>query len=85
LHALGWSHLETDIILPFKEIKIGDQIWADRNLDVSHFRNGDPIPEARTDARMARSRKKINSPHGAIMIMTLKMERFTASCIIGMR
>jgi uncharacterized protein (TIGR02145 family) len=36
-------------VQPLKEIKIGNQIWVDRNLDVSHFRNGDPIPEARTD------------------------------------
>lgn len=26
-------------------VKIGDQIWTDRNLDVDHYRNGDPIPE----------------------------------------
>ena len=48
IHALGWNNSEPEIIQPFKEIKIGKQIWADRNLDVSHFRNGDPIPEART-------------------------------------
>lgn len=29
-------------------IKIGDQVWMDVNLNVSHFRNGDPIPEAKT-------------------------------------
>ncbi len=34
---------------PFEEIKIGDQVWMDRNLDVIHFRNGDEIPHARTD------------------------------------
>ena len=33
VHALGWHKPEPDIILSFKEIKIGDQIWADRNLD----------------------------------------------------
>ena len=48
VQALGWDSIESDIILPFKEIKIGNQIWADRNLDVSHFLNGNPIPEART-------------------------------------
>ncbi len=31
-----------------KEIKIGSQIWADKNLNESYFRNGDPIPEAKT-------------------------------------
>jgi len=29
-------------------IKLFDQIWATRNLDVTHFVNGDIIPEART-------------------------------------
>jgi uncharacterized protein (TIGR02145 family) len=27
------------------EIQIGDDIWMIKNLDVSHFRNGDPIPQ----------------------------------------
>ncbi|GAB4151158.1 MAG: fibrobacter succinogenes major paralogous domain-containing protein [Bacteroidia bacterium] len=31
-----------------KEIKIGNQIWMAQNLDVAVFRNGDPIPQART-------------------------------------
>jgi len=34
------------LIPTFKKIKIGDQIWADRNLNVNHFRNGEPIPQA---------------------------------------
>jgi uncharacterized protein (TIGR02145 family) len=32
-----------------EEVKIGDQIWMGRNLDVSNFGNGDPIPYAETD------------------------------------
>jgi uncharacterized protein (TIGR02145 family) len=32
----------------FDSVKIGSQIWMKRNLDVSRFRNGDPIPEAKT-------------------------------------
>lgn len=27
-------------------VKIGDQEWLDRNLAVTHYRNGDPIPNA---------------------------------------
>ena len=27
----------------------GDRTWMTHNLSVSHFRNGDPIPEAKTD------------------------------------
>ena len=30
------------------EVKIGDQKWMSVNLNVSHFRNGDSIPEVRT-------------------------------------
>ncbi|MEP7237193.1 MAG: fibrobacter succinogenes major paralogous domain-containing protein [Ferruginibacter sp.] len=30
------------------EIKTGDQIWMGKNLDISKFRNGDSIPEAKT-------------------------------------
>jgi uncharacterized protein (TIGR02145 family) len=30
------------------EVKIGTQIWATKNLDADRFRNGDPVPEAKT-------------------------------------
>lgn len=32
------------------EVKIGDQVWMTRNLDVGVFRNGEPIRHAATDA-----------------------------------
>lgn len=32
-----------------EEVKIGNQIWMAKNLDVAHFRNGDPIPQAKTE------------------------------------
>jgi len=31
------------------EVTIGTQVWMTKNLDVSVFRNGDPIPEAKSD------------------------------------
>jgi uncharacterized protein (TIGR02145 family) len=30
-------------------VTIGTQVWTTKNLDVSKFRNGDPIPEAKTE------------------------------------
>ncbi len=30
------------------EVTIGTQVWMTKNLDVATFRNGDPIPEAKT-------------------------------------
>lgn len=30
-------------------VTIGKQVWMTKNLDVSMFRNGDPIPEAKTE------------------------------------
>lgn len=42
------------------EIKIGNQIWMSKNLDVSIFRNGDIIPEAKTiqEWQLANEQKK---------------------------
>ncbi len=33
----------------YTTIKIGKQVWMRENLNVSHFRNGDPIVEAKSD------------------------------------
>ena len=33
---------------PVKGVAIGTQTWTTKNLDVATFRNGDPIPEAKT-------------------------------------
>jgi uncharacterized protein (TIGR02145 family) len=36
-----------------KTVKIGNQIWMTKNLDVDKFRNGDPIPQAKTQKEWA--------------------------------
>jgi uncharacterized protein (TIGR02145 family) len=39
----------------YSTVKIGAQEWMAENLDVSKFRNGDPIPEAKTSAEWAQA------------------------------
>ena len=44
----------------YPAIRIGNQVWITRNLEVTKFQNGDSIPEARTDEqwkRMGEERK----------------------------
>jgi uncharacterized protein (TIGR02145 family) len=38
-------------------VTIGTQVWTTKNLDVSKFKNGDPIPQAKTDAEWERAGK----------------------------
>lgn len=33
----------------YREIRLGDQVWMAENLNIVRFRNGDTIPEARSD------------------------------------
>jgi uncharacterized protein (TIGR02145 family) len=47
LNCFGQSVLDIDGN-SYKTIKIGNQLWMAENLNVSHFRNGDIIPEAKT-------------------------------------
>lgn len=44
------------------EISIGNQVWMIKNLNVSTFRNGDPIPQVKSDEEW---KKNINSKQPA--------------------
>jgi uncharacterized protein (TIGR02145 family) len=41
----------------YHTVKIGTQVWMVENLNVSHFRNGDILPEAKTDEDWQEARK----------------------------
>jgi len=43
---------------PIHTVKIGTQMWMTTNLNVSKFRNGDPILEAQTEEEWERAGKK---------------------------
>ncbi len=42
-----------ELTYSYDEVKIGNQVWMDKNLNVDHFRNGDPIPQAKTKEEWA--------------------------------
>lgn len=46
----------TGISQTIKEVKIDNQVWMTENLNVDKFRNGDRIPEAKTDEEWKRAR-----------------------------
>jgi len=41
-----------------EEITIGNQVWKTKNLNVDKFRNGDPIPEAKTEEEWLSAEEK---------------------------
>jgi uncharacterized protein (TIGR02145 family) len=45
----------------WKEVKIGNQVWMSTNLNVSTFRNGDPIPQAKSNGEWSTAGKN-NTP-----------------------
>ena len=48
---LGLSVLQAQV----KEVEIGTQVWMAENLNVATFRNGDPIPQAKTAEEWAKA------------------------------
>jgi len=42
-------------IVSSQTVTIGTQVWMTKNLDVATFRNGDPIPQAKTDEEWEKS------------------------------
>jgi len=42
----------------YESIKIGNQEWMTRNLDVDRFRNGDLIPHVKLDVEWEETRRK---------------------------
>jgi uncharacterized protein (TIGR02145 family) len=42
------NHIKLSEVPSSHQVKIGDQIWMNKNLDVDRFRNGDYIPQAKT-------------------------------------
>ena len=56
-HTLLFLMLFLTGISNAQTVTIGTQVWMTKNLDVSTFRNGDPIPEARTDEEWQKARE----------------------------
>jgi uncharacterized protein (TIGR02145 family) len=52
--ALTVLLLSVGLITNGQTVKIGSANWADKNLAVSQFRNGDNIPEVKTDEEWAK-------------------------------
>lgn len=56
----GLLHVRYDISnsINFNSIQIGSQTWMTENLNVSKFRNGDRIPEAKTNEEWIKAREE---------------------------
>src|SRR5215831_16247905 len=50
----GESSMSEDVTnINALSIKIGTQVWMNKNLDITHYRNGDPIPYVQGSAEWA--------------------------------
>lgn len=55
----SFSQLQSQVIAQdgttYSSVKIGNQRWLAENLNVTTFRNGDPIPEAQNDSEWSKA------------------------------
>jgi uncharacterized protein (TIGR02145 family) len=51
----GKYKAEVSIQRTASSVQIGSQVWASENLNVDRFRNGDPIPQAKTNEEWKRA------------------------------
>ncbi len=49
LVRIKYNFIDTNQIDDDTEVRIGNQIWMKKNLDIDHYRNGDPIPCVQDD------------------------------------
>ena len=55
LKPISKTTLSTNTVSSINSVKIGNQVWMARNLDVTNFKNGDPIPEVKTEEEWDRA------------------------------
>lgn len=49
------SAASNEVIDPSNEVAIGNQVWMTQNLNVDKFRNGEPIPHAKTSREFVKA------------------------------
>jgi hypothetical protein len=83
--ALTFSRNPTERIdIKLEEVKIGNQIWSTRNLDVGTFKNGEPIPEAKS-ADEWESAGKSQMPCWCYYLNDIETGPNMGDCTIGTR
>src|SRR5690554_7636593 len=62
-----------------QEVRIGKQVWHEKNLDLAFFRNGDPIPQAQSKEEWTKAIED-NNLLGVIMTMIQLLLKREGSC-----